>query len=159
MKVRVGFGYDVHKLVEGRPLILGGVLVPSEVGALGHSDADVVIHAIMDALLGAAGMRDIGTHFPDSDASLKNIDSKILLQRTFQLIKKQGFTVGNVDVTICLEAPKIARYVPEMKVLIGKILEINSGDVSIKATTSEGLGFAGRLEGLCSYAVAVLYNH
>ena len=158
MKVRVGFGYDVHKLVEGRPLMLGGVHIPATMGALGHSDADVIIHAMMDALLGAAGMRDIGTHFPDSNMNLKNIDSKILLANTFELIKKKGYVIGNVDVTICLESPKISPFVPEMKSILSGILALRPEDISIKATTNEAMGFVGRQEGVAAYAVAVIYR-
>ena len=158
MKIRVGFGYDVHKLVEGRPLVLGGVHIPAPFGALGHSDADVIIHAIMDALLGAAGMRDIGTHFPDSNMNLKNIDSKILLANTFELIKNEGYIIGNVDVTICLESPKISAFVPQMKSILSEILVVKSGYISIKATTNEAMGFVGRKEGVAAYAVALIYK-
>jgi len=158
MNIRVGFGYDIHKLAEGRKFMLGGVQIPGPMGAIGHSDADVIIHAIMDALLGAAGMRDIGNYFPDTDASLKDIDSKILLAKTFSLIKKAGFNIGNIDVTLCLEAPKVSQFVPEMKQILQTILELPHGSLSIKATTNEGMGFVGRNEGVAAYAVAVLFK-
>ncbi|HAJ99725.1 MAG TPA: 2-C-methyl-D-erythritol 2,4-cyclodiphosphate synthase [Bacteroidales bacterium] len=158
MNIRVGFGYDIHKLAEGRKFMLGGVQIPGNMGAIGHSDADVIIHAIMDALLGAAGMRDIGNHFPDTDASLKDIDSKILLSKTFSLIKNTGFNIGNIDVTLCLEAPKVSQFIAEMKQILQTILELPSGSLSIKATTNEGMGFVGRNEGVAAYAVAVLFK-
>lgn len=156
MSIRVGFGYDVHRLLPGRPLIIGGVSVPHHKGALGHSDADVLIHAIMDALLGAAGLRDIGVYFPDNDISLKNIDSKILLSRTMVLIRAEGYLIGNIDATVCLEKPKIAGFIPEMKQVLAEILGVGEGQLSIKATTSEGMGFVGTEEGITAYAVALL---
>jgi 2-C-methyl-D-erythritol 2,4-cyclodiphosphate synthase len=156
MNIRVGFGYDVHRLQTGRPLIIGGVSVPHHKGSLGHSDADVLIHAIMDALLGAAGLRDIGVYFPDNDISLKDIDSKILLSRTMGLIKAEGYRIGNIDATVCLEKPKIAVYIPEMKKVLAGILEVEEGQLSIKATTSEGMGFTGTEQGITAYAVALL---
>jgi 2-C-methyl-D-erythritol 2,4-cyclodiphosphate synthase len=156
MNIRVGFGYDVHRLQAGRPLIIGGVTVPHYKGGLGHSDADVLIHAIMDALLGAAGLRDIGVYFPDHDISLKDIESKILLSRTMELIKAEGYRIGNIDATVCLEKPKIAGYIPEMKKGLAGILEVGEGQLSIKATTSEGMGFTGTEEGVTAYAVALL---
>jgi 2-C-methyl-D-erythritol 2,4-cyclodiphosphate synthase len=156
MNIRVGFGYDVHRLHEGRPLIIGGVCVPHHKGGLGHSDADVLIHAIMDALLGAAGLRDIGVYFPDNDISLKDIDSKILLSRTMGLIKAEGYGIGNIDATVCLEEPKIAGFIPEMKKVLSGILEVGEGQLSLKATTSEGMGFVGTEEGITAYAVALL---
>ena len=156
MKIRVGFGYDVHQLTENRELWLGGVQIPHENGALGHSDADVLLHAICDALLGAAGKRDIGFYFPDTSSEFKNIDSKILLQRTIQVLKDDGWKVGNIDSTLCMERPKIMSFVPEMKKVISSICEIEEEDVSIKATTSEKMGFVGREEGVNAYAVALI---
>ena len=156
MKSRVGFGYDVHQLTENRELWLGGVQIPHEKGALGHSDADVLLHAICDALLGAAGKRDIGFYFPDTSSEFKNIDSKILLQRTIQVLKDDGWKVGNIDSTLCMERPKIMSFVPEMKKVISSICEIEEEDVSIKATTSEKMGFVGREEGVNAYAVALI---
>jgi 2-C-methyl-D-erythritol 2,4-cyclodiphosphate synthase len=156
MKIRVGFGYDVHQLTENRELWLGGVLIPHDKGALGHSDADVLLHAICDALLGAAGKRDIGFYFPDTSSEFKNIDSKILLQRTIQVLKNDGWKVGNIDSTLCMERPKIMSFVPEMKKVISAICEIEEDDVSIKATTSEKMGFVGREEGVNAYAVTLI---
>jgi 2-C-methyl-D-erythritol 2,4-cyclodiphosphate synthase len=156
MKIRVGFGYDVHQLTENRELWLGGVQIPHEKGALGHSDADVLLHAICDALLGAAGKRDIGFYFPDTSSEFKNIDSKILLQRTIQVLKDDGWKVGNIDSTLCMERPKIMSFVPEMKKVISAICEIEEDDVSIKATTSEKMGFVGREEGVNAYAVTLI---
>ncbi|MFM1771116.1 MAG: hypothetical protein RLZZ71_258 [Bacteroidota bacterium] len=156
MKIRVGFGYDVHQLTENRELWLGGVQIPHDKGALGHSDADVLLHAICDALLGAAGKRDIGFYFPDTSSEFKNIDSKILLQRTIQVLKDDGWKVGNIDSTLCMERPKIMSFVPEMKKVISSICEIEEEDVSIKATTSEKMGFVGREEGVNAYAVALI---
>lgn len=156
MKIRVGFGYDVHQLTENRELWLGGVQIPHEKGALGHSDADVLLHAICDALLGAAGKRDIGFYFPDTSSEFKNIDSKILLQRTIQVLKDDGWKVGNIDSTLCMERPKIMSFVPEMKKVISSICEIEEDDVSIKATTSEKMGFVGREEGVNAYAVTLI---
>jgi len=156
MKIRVGFGYDVHQLTENRELWLGGVQIPHDKGALGHSDADVLLHAICDALLGAAGKRDIGFYFPDTSSEFKNIDSKILLQRTIQVLKDDGWKVGNIDSTLCMERPKIMSFVPEMKKVISSICEIEEADVSIKATTSEKMGFVGREEGVNAYAVALI---
>lgn len=156
MNTRVGFGYDVHRLELGLPLMIGGVLIKHDKGALGHSDADVLIHAIMDAILGAAGMRDIGVHFPDSNPDLKKVDSKLLLGKTMVLIKEQGFCIGNIDATVCLEKPKIAEYIPEMKKILASIMEITEAQVSVKATTSEGMGFVGSEHGISAYAVALL---
>jgi 2-C-methyl-D-erythritol 2,4-cyclodiphosphate synthase len=157
MSYRIGSGFDVHQLVEGRPLWLGGVLVPHDKGALGHSDADVLLHAICDALLGALSLGDIGTHFPDTNAAYKNIDSKILLSRTYDLIRAKKYSIVNIDTTLCLERPKIKKYAPEMKRVIAGILEISEDDVSIKATTNETMGFIGREEGLVAYATVLLY--
>jgi 2-C-methyl-D-erythritol 2,4-cyclodiphosphate synthase len=155
-KIRVGFGFDVHQLQEGRACILGGVNIPHTKGPLGHSDADVLLHAICDALLGASGLRDIGTYFPDTSGEFKNIDSKILLQRTFDLVKEKGYSICNIDSTLCLENPKIKPHVEEMKKIISGILKIEIDDVSIKATTNEKMGFIGREEGVTAYAVALI---
>jgi 2-C-methyl-D-erythritol 2,4-cyclodiphosphate synthase len=156
--IKVGLGYDVHQLVEGRQLWLGGVLIPSRLGALGHSDADVLLHAICDALLGALSLGDIGIHFADTDNQFKGIDSKILLQRTFDLILKMGWKVGNVDCALILQSPKIAAYVPEMRKQIAEILLIDEDEISIKATTAERMGFAGEMKGIEAKAVCLLYK-
>lgn len=156
MKIRVGFGYDVHKLVEGRDLWIGGIKLEHEMGLLGHSDADVLIHAICDALLGAANMRDIGYHFPDTSASFENIDSKILLSKTIGLISQKGYTVGNIDATVCAERPKLNKHIPEMQFVLAKVMGIDEDDISIKATTSEKLGFTGREEGISAYATVLI---
>ena len=156
MKIRVGFGYDVHKLEEGYALWLGGIQVEHSKGSVGHSDGDVLIHAICDALLGAANLRDIGIHFPDTDKSLKGIDSKILLKKTLEILKSKGFQIGNVDSTICLQRPKIKDLIPEMQRVLAEVLEITADDLSIKATTTEKLGFTGREEGIVAIAVVLL---
>ena len=156
MGMRIGFGIDFHQLVTGKDLWLGGVKVPHEKGALGHSDADVLLHAICDALLGAACLGDIGVHFPDTDNSLKDIDSKILLQKSFDLIKKAGYSIVNIDSSLCLQAPKIKEYIPQMQKVIADILSLQINDVSIKATTTEKMGFVGREEGLVAYATILL---
>lgn len=156
MSYRIGSGVDFHQLAEGRELWIGGVKVPHHKGAVGHSDADVLLHAICDALLGALGLGDIGTHFPDTDPLYKNIDSKILLQRTVELIKKEGYSVVNIDSTLCLQVPKIKPYVGQMQKAIATIVEIAEKDISIKATTTEQLGFVGREEGLVAYASVLL---
>lgn len=156
MKIRVGFGYDVHALVPGRELWLGGIRLEHELGLLGHSDADVLIHAICDALLGAANMRDIGYHFPDNAGEFKNIDSKILLERTVKLIAEKGYTVGNIDATVCAERPKMKARIPEMQEVLAKVMGIHVEDVSIKATTTEKLGFTGREEGISAYATVLI---
>ena len=156
--VRVGFGYDVHQLREGLPLMIGGVKVPSSRGAHGHSDADVLIHAIMDALLGASGLRDIGHHFPDSDPSLKGIDSTILLEQTVKLIHEHGYVLSNMDATICLQQPKISEYIPSMKKVLAGIMQVTEQQVSIKATTTEGLGFVGIGEGIGAYVVVLVVS-
>ncbi|MDR6570319.1 2-C-methyl-D-erythritol 2,4-cyclodiphosphate synthase [Chitinophaga ginsengisegetis] len=155
-RIRIGLGVDFHQLTEGREFWLGGVLVPHHKGALGHSDADVLLHAICDAMLGALSLGDIGVHFPDTDNTYKNIDSKILLARCAQLIGEKGYQVVNVDSTLCLEAPKIKAYVPEMQAVIAKILHVSTEDVSVKATTTEKLGFVGREEGVTAHAVVLL---
>ena len=156
MKIRVGFGFDVHRLVEGRELWLGGIRLEHALGLLGHSDADVLIHAICDALLGAANMRDIGHHFPDTSAETLNVDSKILLAKTIDLIATRGYRVGNVDATVCAERPKINPHVPAMKACLAHVMGIDEDDVSIKATTTERLGFTGREEGISAYAVVLI---
>lgn len=156
MKIRVGFGFDVHRLVPDRELWLGGIKLEHELGLLGHSDADVLIHAICDALLGAANMRDIGFHFPDNAGEFKNIDSKILLARTVKLIAEKGYTVGNIDATVCAERPKLKARIPEMQKVLAKVMGIDADDVSIKATTTEKLGFTGREEGISAYATVLI---
>ena len=156
MKIRVGFGYDVHRLADDRDLWLGGIKIEHTQGLLGHSDADVLIHAVCDALLGAANMRDIGFHFPDTADEYENIDSKILLKKTLEVITAKGYKVGNIDATICAERPKINPHIPTMQQVIADILRISIDDVSIKATTSEKMGFVGREEGFAAYAVALI---
>jgi 2-C-methyl-D-erythritol 2,4-cyclodiphosphate synthase len=156
MNLKIGQGIDFHRLEKGLKLSLGGVHIPSEKGCLAHSDGDVLLHAICDAMLGAAGLDDIGHHFPDTDPDLKNIDSKILLKRTFNLVSERGFSIVNIDSTLCLENPKIAGYIPEMRSLIAGILETSADNVSIKATTTEKLGFVGRNEGVVALAVVLL---
>lgn len=154
---RVGFGYDVHQLTEERELWLGGILIPSDKGTLGHSDADVLLHAICDALLGAAALGDIGQHFPDTSPEFKGIDSKILLKRTCVLLRSHGYEIGNIDSTLCLESPKVMKYAGAMKSAIAEQAGIGISQISIKATTSEKLGFVGRREGVNAYAVALIY--
>jgi 2-C-methyl-D-erythritol 2,4-cyclodiphosphate synthase len=156
MGLRIGQGVDFHQLVIGRDLWIGGVKIPHTKGALGHSDADVLLHAICDALLGALCLGDIGLHFPDTSAAFKNIDSKILLQRTAELIAAEGYSVVNIDATLCLESPKIKPYVGQMQAIIARILNITIKDISIKATTTEKMGFVGREEGLVAYANCLL---
>ena len=156
MKIRTGLGFDVHKLVEGRDLWLGGIRIEHTHGLLGHSDADVLIHAICDALLGAANLRDIGYHFPDTGKEFAGIDSKILLQRTTCLLKEKGYTIGNVDATVCAEQPKLNPHIPAMKSVLAPLMNIDEEDVSIKATTTEQLGFTGRKEGISAYAVVLI---
>jgi 2-C-methyl-D-erythritol 2,4-cyclodiphosphate synthase len=156
MSFRIGFGIDFHQMVEERDLWIGGVKIPHHKGAKGHSDADVLLHAICDAMLGALSLGDIGVHFPDTDAAYKNIDSKILLQRTFELVAAKGYKVVNVDSSLCLEAPKIKPYVNSMQETIASILQVDASDVSVKATTTEKMGFVGREEGLVAYATVLL---
>ncbi|HOP50970.1 MAG TPA: 2-C-methyl-D-erythritol 2,4-cyclodiphosphate synthase [Ignavibacteriales bacterium] len=157
MNFKVGFGYDVHQIVEGRKLFLGGVEIPFEnKGLLGHSDADVLLHAICDALLGALALGDIGKHFPDNSNEFKNIDSKIILKKTYDLIVKEGYKISNIDCTLCMEKPKIAPYVDKMRETIANILEISISQVSIKATTKEKMGFVGRQEGAEAFSVCLL---
>ncbi|MCF0196805.1 MAG: 2-C-methyl-D-erythritol 2,4-cyclodiphosphate synthase [Bacteroidaceae bacterium] len=156
MKIRVGFGFDVHQLVTGRALWLGGVRLEHSMGLLGHSDADVLIHAICDALLGAANMRDIGYHFPDNKEEFHNIDSKILLAKTVELIATKGYRVGNVDATVCAERPKLKTFIPEMQECLASVMGVEPDAVSIKATTTEKLGFTGREEGISAYATVLI---
>lgn len=159
MSFRVGFGIDFHQFAEGRDLWLGGIKIPHTKGAIGHSDADVLLHAICDALLGALALGDIGFHFPNTDDAFKNIDSKILLKKSFDLIKQKGYTIINIDSTVCLEQPKIKPYVNSMQQIIAEILNITVEDISIKATTTETMGFAGREEGLMAYATVLLQKN
>ena len=156
MKIRTGFGFDVHKLVEGRELWMGGIKLEHSLGLLGHSDADVLIHAICDALLGAANMRDIGYHFPDTSADTLDIDSKILLSKTMDLIATKGYRLGNIDATICAERPKMNPHIPAMKECLAKVMGCDVDDISIKATTTEKLGFTGREEGISAYATVLI---
>ena len=156
MKIRVGFGFDVHQLVAGRELWLGGVRLEHEKGLLGHSDADVLIHAICDALLGAANMRDIGYHFPDTAGEFKNIDSKILLKKTVELIGDKCYSVGNIDATICAERHKLKANIPAMQQTLSAVMGFDEDDISIKATTTEKLGFTGREEGISAYATVLI---
>ncbi len=156
MSLRIGFGTDFHRLAEGRELWIGGVKIPHHKGAVGHSDADVLLHAICDAMLGAACLGDIGIHFPDTSAEFKNIDSKILLKRTTDLIRKEGYAIVNIDSTLCLQVPKIKPYIDDMQKAIAGVAGITVKDISIKATTTEQLGFVGREEGLVAYAVVLL---
>ncbi|MGN0186670.1 MAG: 2-C-methyl-D-erythritol 2,4-cyclodiphosphate synthase [Paludibacteraceae bacterium] len=153
---RIGMGYDVHKIVEGRDLWLGGIKIEAPFGLLGHSDADVLIHAMCDALLGAANLRDIGYHFPDTADEYENIDSKILLRKTVKLLHDNGYTIGNIDCTVCAEAPKINPHIPTMQHCLAQTMEISPDAISIKATTTEQLGFVGRHEGMAAYAVALI---
>ena len=156
MSFRTGFGYDVHPLKEGIKLFIGGILIPAEKGAVGHSDADVLIHAICDALLGAANMQDIGYHFPDSSREFKDIDSKIILKKTVKLIRSKGFDIINIDSTVCLEKPRIASYVEDMKNILSDCMKIFQDQLSIKATTTEKLGMIGRGEGISAYATVLI---
>ncbi|MEA5129651.1 MAG: 2-C-methyl-D-erythritol 2,4-cyclodiphosphate synthase [Proteiniphilum sp.] len=156
MQVRVGFGYDMHRLQEGRELWMGGIQLDYEKGLLGHSDADVLIHAICDALLGAANLRDIGYHFPDTSPEYHNVDSKILLRDTMNLIRDKGYILGNVDATVCAERPKINPHIPSMQRKLAEVMEVDEQLISIKATTSEKMGFVGREEGITAYAVALI---
>jgi 2-C-methyl-D-erythritol 2,4-cyclodiphosphate synthase len=159
MTMRIGFGYDVHQLISGRDLWLGGIQIPHSKGALGHSDADVLIHAICDALLGAAAMGDIGKLFPDTDATYRGIDSKILLQEVKKMVYAEGYVISNIDSTIALQEPKISPHIPGMILTIASILDIKPNQVSIKATTTEKLGFEGREEGISAYAVVLIESH
>ena len=157
MKIRIGFGYDVHQLVEDRDLWLGGIKIEHTHGLLGHSDADVLIHAICDAILGAANMRDIGYHFPPKKGNeFENIDSKILLRKTLDIVSTRGYTIGNIDATVCAERPKLNPHIPLMQQTLAEVMNIDPDDISIKATTTEQLGFTGREEGISAYAVVLL---
>jgi 2-C-methyl-D-erythritol 2,4-cyclodiphosphate synthase len=155
---RIGFGYDVHALVQDRELWLGGIKVPHTLGLLGHSDADVLIHAICDAMLGAANLKDIGYHFPDTSSNFKNIDSKILLKECDRLIKEKGYTISNIDSTICAQKPKLKDYIDPMRECLAGVLELDPDQVSVKATTTEKLGFVGKEEGIAAHAVVLLKN-
>jgi 2-C-methyl-D-erythritol 2,4-cyclodiphosphate synthase len=152
MTFRTGFGFDVHQLIEGRDFWLGGIKIPYHKGGLGHSDADVLIHVICDALLGAANLGDIGKHFPDTSTEFKDIDSKILLQNTMVLIRDKGYEIGNIDTTVCLQNPKLSKYINEMKTVLSTCMDIDIDSISIKATTTEKLGYIGREEGISAYA-------
>lgn len=156
-KIRIGYGYDVHALAENEEFWIGGILIPHTHGAFGHSDADVLIHAICDALLGAANLRDIGFHFSDKDPKYKGIDSKILLAEVIRLLAEKNYKVGNIDATVCLEQPKLNPHIPNMKKCLANVMEIEEDDISIKATTSEKLGFVGKKEGISSHAVVLIY--
>lgn len=156
MKIRVGFGFDVHQLQEGKDFWLGGIKLTHTKGAVGHSDADVLIHAICDALLGAANLGDIGVHFPNTSEQYRGIDSKILLNQVVQLVKVKGYQIGNIDATLCLEKPKITPYIPEMKQILASVMSIEEDDISIKATTNETLGYVGREQGVNAYAVVLI---
>lgn len=156
MSIRVGFGFDVHRLVEGRALWLGGIRLEHSLGLLGHSDADVLIHAICDALLGAANMRDIGYHFPDTGKEWEGADSKVLLQKTVELIATKGYKVGNIDATVCAERPKLKAHIPDMQACLARVMGVDEDAVSIKATTTEQLGFTGREEGIAAYATVLI---
>lgn len=156
MKIRVGYGYDVHRLADNRDFWMGGVKIDHSLGLLGHSDADVLIHAICDAVLGAANMRDIGFHFPDTDPKYKGADSKVLLQRTIELIASKGFRVGNIDCTVCAERPKLNPHVEAMRQCLASLIQVDEDAISIKATTSERMGFVGREEGIAAYCVALI---
>lgn len=156
--IRIGYGYDVHQLAEGEDFWLGGIRVPHTHGAVGHSDADVLIHVICDALLGAANLRDIGFHFADTDPQFKGIDSKILLKDVVELLTKKGYAIGNIDSTICLQRPKINPHIPEMKKVLSQVMNIKENDCSIKATTTEKLGFVGKEEGVSAHAVVLVYK-
>ena len=156
MKIRTGFGFDVHRLVEGRELWLGGIRLDHAKGLLGHSDADVLIHALCDALLGAANQRDIGYHFPDTAGEYRNIDSKILLSRTMALLREKGYELGNADITVCAEQPKLNPHIPHMQKMLAEVMNTEADNISIKATTTEKLGFTGREEGIAAYAAVLI---
>jgi 2-C-methyl-D-erythritol 2,4-cyclodiphosphate synthase len=158
MKFRVGFGYDVHQLEEGRKFVLGGVHLSHDKGPIAHSDGDVLIHAICDALLGAANLRDIGVHFPDTSDDFKNVDSKLLLKKTIALLNENNYHIGNIDSTICLQRPKVKEYVPKMQSTLARVMDISDEDVSVKATTTEYLGFVGREEGVSAFATVLIYK-
>ena len=159
MKFRTGFGYDVHQLAEGFSLNLGGIIIPHTKGTVGHSDADVLIHAICDSLLGAAAARDIGHHFPDTDKKYKGIDSKILLAETLNIITRKGFSIGNIDCTVCLQQPKINPYIPEIALVLANVLKIAPDQINIKATTTEKMGYVGQEEGVACYATCLIESN
>ena len=158
MKIRVGIGYDVHQLETGLKFVLGGVPLHHEKGPVAHSDGDVLIHAICDAMLGAANLRDIGTHFPDTSNDYSGVDSKLLLKKTVVLLKESGYKIGNIDSTVCLQRPKVKEYIPIMQQTLARVIDIPEEDVSVKATTTEKLGFVGREEGISAYAAVLLYK-
>jgi 2-C-methyl-D-erythritol 2,4-cyclodiphosphate synthase len=157
--IRVGFGFDVHRFAEGRQLWLGGIQLSHEQGLLGHSDADVLIHALCDALLGASGLRDIGFHFSDTGAEFEGIDSKILLRNTIDLVRAKGYEFGNADITVCTEKPKLNPHIPKMQICLSEVMKVETDDVSIKATTSEKMGYVGREEGIAAYATVLIYKN
>ena len=156
MSLRIGYGYDVHQLAEGEDLIVGGIHVPYHIGSVGHSDADVLLHVICDALLGALALGDIGTHFPDTDPAYKGIDSKVLLKRTYELVKQEGWALVNVDSTVCLQLPKLKPHIPTMQAIVAKLLDVEPNQIGIKATTTERLGFVGAQKGISAHAVVLL---
>ena len=156
MNIRIGYGYDVHRLAEGETLWLGGVLISHDKGTVAHSDGDVLIHALCDAMLGAAKMRDIGYHFPDTSSDFKNVDSKLLLQKTKEIIASKGYVLGNADMTIAAQKPKLKDYIPEMEKTLAEVLSVDEEAISIKATTTEKLGFEGREEGISAHAVVLI---
>ncbi|HAY56325.1 MAG TPA: 2-C-methyl-D-erythritol 2,4-cyclodiphosphate synthase [Flavobacteriales bacterium] len=156
MSLRIGYGYDVHQLAEGEDLIVGGIHVPYHLGSVGHSDADVLLHVICDALLGALALGDIGTHFPDTDPAYKGIDSKVLLKRTYELVKQEGWALANVDSTVCLQLPKLKPHIPTMRAIVAELLDVEPNQIGIKATTTERLGFVGEQKGISAHAVVLL---
>ena len=156
MSFRIGYGYDVHQLAAGEDLVIGGVVVPHDKGSVGHSDADVLLHVICDALLGALALGDIGTHFPDTDPAYKGIDSKVLLKRTYELVKQEGWALANVDSTVCLQLPKLKPHIPTMQAIVAELLDVEPNQISIKATTTERLGFVGEQKGISAHAVVLL---
>ena len=156
MSLRIGYGYDVHQLAEGEDLIVGGIHVPYHLGSVGHSDADVLLHVICDALLGALALGDIGTHFPDTDPAYKGIDSKVLLKRTYELVKQEGWALANVDSTVCLQLPKLKPHIPTMQAIVAELLDVEPNQIGIKATTTERLGFVGEHKGISAHAVVLL---
>ena len=156
MSLRIGYGYDVHQLAEGEDLIVGGIHLPYHLGSVGHSDADVLLHVICDALLGALALGDIGTHFPDTDPAYKGIDSKVLLKRTYELVKQEGWALANVDSTVCLQLPKLKPHIPTMQAIVAELLDVEPNQIGIKATTTERLGFVGEQKGISAHAVVLL---
>ena len=156
MSLRIGYGYDVHQLAEGEDLVVGGIHVPYHLGSVGHSDADVLLHVICDALLGALALGDIGTHFPDTDPAYKGIDSKVLLKRTYELVKQEGWALANVDSTVCLQLPKLKPHIPTMQAIVAELLDVEPNQIGIKATTTERLGFVGEQKGISAHAVVLL---